>query len=318
MSYTEFDPALPDAATQNGTQFAGSIRDNFAAIRDATLFGADTGWAYSQTGASPAQPDVMLYSKGSERIRFTLTWGSVGGADGNVTQAVIDYSSDAGATWLEIETRSMSYDEAGNCVSGMPLMMMAQLAGVPGRLRAILGVIDGLGDTFVPQTRSVSGGTGLTGGGALTQNRQINFDTAWGDNRYGLRSELGAVLIPPTGALIEHQPYASNGVESIDIDWSTGITQRLDILGWLAGPDLLTLTINTTFPADGTYYLEFRSRWNNASNRELRMPLGGTAGTRRFLGGESRFTVLGSMSGRYHLASIRVVNGVRFVTYGAF
>lgn len=44
--------------------------------------------------------------------------------------------------------------------------------------------------TYVDGVSSVTitGGTGLTGGGDLTQNRVISFDTAWGDGRYALQS----------------------------------------------------------------------------------------------------------------------------------
>lgn len=43
---------------------------------------------------------------------------------------------------------------------------------------------DYLEDKFVPMSRNVSTGTGLTGGGSLTANRTLAFDTAWGDSRY--------------------------------------------------------------------------------------------------------------------------------------
>ena len=37
MTYTAFDPALPDASSQNGTQFAQATRDNMKALRDAYI-----------------------------------------------------------------------------------------------------------------------------------------------------------------------------------------------------------------------------------------------------------------------------------------
>ena len=49
---------------------------------------------------------------------------------------------------------------------------------------------DGSVDTsqYVPTTRSVNAGTGLTGGGNLSSDITIAFDTTWGDNRYAYRT----------------------------------------------------------------------------------------------------------------------------------
>jgi hypothetical protein len=49
---------------------------------------------------------------------------------------------------------------------------------------------DGSVDTsqYVPTTRSVNAGTGLSGGGNLSSDVTIAFDTTWGDNRYAYRT----------------------------------------------------------------------------------------------------------------------------------
>jgi hypothetical protein len=41
---------------------------------------------------------------------------------------------------------------------------------------------------YVPTTRSVNSGAGLTGGGNLSSDVTISFDTTWGDNRYAYRT----------------------------------------------------------------------------------------------------------------------------------
>lgn len=46
--------------------------------------------------------------------------------------------------------------------------------------------IDALDETF--RTRRIDTGTGLLGGGDLSQNRTLTFDTVWGDARYALRA----------------------------------------------------------------------------------------------------------------------------------
>ena len=51
------------------------------------------------------------------------------------------------------------------------------------------GLISGIDDSIDDlEAIEIIAGTGLTGGGDLTQNRTISFSTTWGDNRYALRS----------------------------------------------------------------------------------------------------------------------------------
>jgi len=51
MTYTVFDPAKPDAATDSGTVFATNTRNNLKAIRDAVVMGGGFfGWNLNATG----------------------------------------------------------------------------------------------------------------------------------------------------------------------------------------------------------------------------------------------------------------------------
>lgn len=113
MAYTVFDPAKPDATTQNGTQFAQSIRDNLSAIRDGVVVGAIAGWNFSKSGGSAEMPAIVLYTKGTGRLRITLTWGTTGVATDNVTVAVYAYSSNSGSTYDTIGTKTITWDAAG-------------------------------------------------------------------------------------------------------------------------------------------------------------------------------------------------------------
>jgi len=117
MSYPHFDPARPDAATQNITQFAGSIRENQAAIRDIVVLGAAPGWAYSWSGGTAAKPSTMLWSKGAERLRAACTWGTSGGAADNLTSAVFSYSSNGGVSYDTIGTHNINYTAGGDVSS---------------------------------------------------------------------------------------------------------------------------------------------------------------------------------------------------------
>ncbi len=79
-------------------------------------------------------------------------------------------------------------------------------------------------DTIVKSTQDdvddlkairIDSGTGLTGGGDLTQNRTISFDTGWGDGRYALRSRLVNTGTGLTGG----GSLASNRTLAFDVAW---------------------------------------------------------------------------------------------------
>jgi hypothetical protein len=114
MAYTAFDPTEPDPSTQNITEFGQSVQDNQAALRDAVVGGTMAGWAMTPSGGTAEQPAVITYAKSTERVKIDLTWGSSGGADGNVTQAVFSYSSNSGTDYDTMGTETISYDTAGN------------------------------------------------------------------------------------------------------------------------------------------------------------------------------------------------------------
>ena len=117
MAYTQFDPAKPDAGTQNITQFATSVRTNLAAIRDIAALGAAPGWNYSWLGGTAEKPSAMLWVKGTELLLAICTWGTTGGAKDNLTVAVFLYSSNSGGTHDTIGTQTIEYDASGNVTS---------------------------------------------------------------------------------------------------------------------------------------------------------------------------------------------------------
>lgn len=110
MAYTSFVDNKP-VATDTGAVFADTTRENLMAMRDAVVMGAMVGWAYSSSGG--AEPATITYSKGTERLRASLDWGSSGGADGNVTEAVWEYSADSGSTYDAIGTEEITYTTDG-------------------------------------------------------------------------------------------------------------------------------------------------------------------------------------------------------------
>ncbi|MEY8799500.1 tail fiber domain-containing protein [Leisingera sp. XS_AS12] len=68
---------------------------------------------------------------------------------------------------------------------------------------------------YALRSRQVIAGTGLTGGGSLAGNRTISFDISWGDNRYALRTRQVAAGTGLTGG----GTLAANRTISFDLAW---------------------------------------------------------------------------------------------------
>lgn len=58
--------------------------------------------------------EALSYTKGTERLRVALTWGTTGGEAGNVTVAAYSYSANSGASYSAIKTKTITYTGLGN------------------------------------------------------------------------------------------------------------------------------------------------------------------------------------------------------------
>lgn len=132
MAYTPFENSTPDPSTENGTTAFDSTRENLLAMRDALIaFGNFPGWdcaAQNSNGSTPptdpTQPYQFVWSRGTERIKMVCTWGTTGGEDDNLTDAVFSYSSNSGSSYdLIADTDyplgkvSLTYDANANYLS---------------------------------------------------------------------------------------------------------------------------------------------------------------------------------------------------------
>jgi hypothetical protein len=121
MAYPLLDTAKPDWATQTGTQLAKSIRDNMLVMRDyVASMGMLPGWDYSVSGGTAEQPAILYLKNGVEWVQITLTWGTTGGSNGNVTKAVYKYSANSGGAYDNMADSAgkyvlnLTYDAVGN------------------------------------------------------------------------------------------------------------------------------------------------------------------------------------------------------------
>lgn len=122
MAYSQASRTQPDASTQNGTNFGASALANDRAAIDAIVLGHAPGWVYSVSGGTAEQPQYMFWKNGTHWLRATLTWGSSGGSNGNITQAVLQLSANSGTDYTTspggtLATVVQAFDANGNLTS---------------------------------------------------------------------------------------------------------------------------------------------------------------------------------------------------------
>jgi len=117
---------------------------------------------------------------------------------------------------------------------------------------------DGSVDTsqYVPTTRSINAGTGLTGGGNLSSDVNISFDTTWGDTRYAYRTRQLTI----------------NGVTydlSADRTWSVGTVTSISTNGPITGGIITgSGTIGITQSSASTDGYLSSTDWNTFNNKQ--------------------------------------------------
>lgn len=118
MAYLPFENDVP-VSSDNGNVVIDDIRKNLMALRDAVQIGGVAGWNYSKTDGTgtATQPQYVFYKNGTDWIRQTLTWGTTGGADGNVTVVLVEYSSNSGVAYDTVGTETIAYDVDANVTS---------------------------------------------------------------------------------------------------------------------------------------------------------------------------------------------------------
>jgi len=67
------------------------------------------GWSLLVSGGTAEEPGTLLYSRGTERVRQTLTW-----VGGNVTESAYSYSANSGVDYTGLGNQTISYDGSGN------------------------------------------------------------------------------------------------------------------------------------------------------------------------------------------------------------
>jgi hypothetical protein len=118
MAYTSFAEDKP-VINENGDVVINYTRTNLMALRDAIVMGALKSWNLSVSGGTVSEPAIIYWTRSTEKIRATITWGTSGGSDGQPSVVVYAYSSNSGSSWDTIGTLTFSYESGGSMTSSV-------------------------------------------------------------------------------------------------------------------------------------------------------------------------------------------------------
>lgn len=112
MAYAPFVSDKP-VISDDGGVVVQKTRENLMALRDGIVAGMLAGW--NMTISNPvSKPPSIVWAKGTERIRATITWGTIFTVNElNPTIILYEYSANSGSTYDTIGTATMSYEGSG-------------------------------------------------------------------------------------------------------------------------------------------------------------------------------------------------------------
>lgn len=131
MAYTPFVTTTP-AISQTRQQIVDSSRNNLLALRDAIIIGRVGGATLSVSGGTAEEPNIRLWSSGTDRWRATYTYSG-----GYVTQIVWEYSSNSGSSYDTICTETVTYDGSNNQTAGNNSSLVSWLFEWIGKFKAL-------------------------------------------------------------------------------------------------------------------------------------------------------------------------------------
>jgi hypothetical protein len=189
-----------DVTGSGKTSISTTISDN--AVTDSKLrnsVGTSVIGRASSTTGDPADIQAttdghVLLRSGGNLLFGLISSDSIGSIDWskitNTPTTLSGYGITDAYTKTEADNKFVPYTGANANVNLGSNNITANSFIKAGGTSAQFLKADGSVDTsqYVPTTRSINAGTGLTGGGNLSSDVNIAFDTTWGDTRYAYRT----------------------------------------------------------------------------------------------------------------------------------
>lgn len=217
MALVAFDNANPSGG-QAGTALPASALGNDKALLDAVIFGQMPGWVFSVSGGTASEPAQMHWRNAALNVWFraSITWGTTGGNNGQMTAITWEKSINGGVDWTSgtggsYGSEVLSYDASGNLqtttvMAGMLSWLLSYIGKLKQHAAATSGV-HGLG-TMASQSAA---GVAITGGNIQ-----------------------GVTIIASNGTFFYEREASINKGNisgSTSIDWSAGGHQFMTVTG---------------------------------------------------------------------------------------
>lgn len=74
-------------------------------------------WNYAPNGGTADQPAEWIFTRGTQKFKGAVTWGTSGGEDGNPTNIVWSFSGNTGTNYTTFATVAIAYDANGDVTS---------------------------------------------------------------------------------------------------------------------------------------------------------------------------------------------------------
>lgn len=232
-----------DVTGSGKTSISSTISNN--AVTDSKLrdsLGTSVIGRASSTTGDPADIQASTDGHVLQRSGGTLLFGlissdSIGSIDWskiiNTPPTLSGYGITDAYTKTETDNKFVPYTGANSnvnlCSNNITANAFVKVGGTSAQFLKADGSVDV--SQYVPTTRSVNAGTGLTGGGNLSSDVTISFDTTWGDTRYAYRTRQLTI----------------NGVSydlSADRTWIVGTVNTLTTNGTSGPATLVGNTLN--------------------------------------------------------------------------
>lgn len=242
MPYADFAPTKPDPSADNGSDAFTYARENMLWLRDAAAAGTLQGWALAVSGGTAARPTTWTYSKGVERVRLVVSWGSGGGPDGKPTSIATSYSANSGGTYETVGTCTLSYDTSGHftgSVGSSPGVGSHWLLGIFAQLSDTVAALTAHTGAANPHSGSASTAD-LSAHAALTGDVHgiPDGETAWHTGALLQASAaqvrataVSGAFVSPNSIATASAPVTLLDAGTIAVNWNAAINWNLTIAG---------------------------------------------------------------------------------------
>jgi len=238
--------------------------DRLAADADAAATAADRTAVHADRVAADADAVATAADRVQTGLDRSAAAASASAAATSATQAATFTPS----TYARLDGATFTGAVSGTSASFTTLSVGANAVWHAGNFNPA-SKQDALGFTPANSTITITAGTGLSGGGALTASRTLSFDQAWGDGRYVLASNVGTT---------------ANKIVALDSNSKLPAVDGSQLFGIATGGivDVQTFTQSGTWtkPSSGTWlHVEIWSAGGGgARNTGLHVASGGNGG----------------------------------------